>query len=214
MKRDLYALLGVKRDASNRELKKAYRDQARRAHPDGGGTTEEFVAVRSAYAVLSDAERRDRYDRTGDESSQDVMTEWSEAVRFILFALENVLQQLTVPVKNANVVGMLRDIILRELHNGIKPNYDKAVRRTEALTEFRARLDVLPGEHENRFLQVLDVHLRQAVQHEQAARGAVRAAERALEELSHYKSDHEIVTWFYGAGVAASGVSQNWVIGG
>jgi len=214
MKRDLYALLGVKRDASNRELKKAYRDQARRAHPDGGGTTEEFVAVRSAYAVLSDAERRDRYDRTGDESNQDVMTEWSEAVRFILFALENVLQQLTVPVKNANVVGMLRDIILRELHNGIKPNYDKAVRRTQALTEFRARLDVLPGEHENRFLQVLDVHPHQAVQHEQAARGAVRAAERALEELSHYKSDHEIVTWFYATGVATSGVSQNWVIGG
>ena len=73
--RDPYEVLGVARDASADEIKKAYRRLAREHHPDanhGGkaGVAEaEFKAVVAAYEVLSDPERRDRFDRYGHTGS-------------------------------------------------------------------------------------------------------------------------------------------------
>ncbi|HEX9889268.1 MAG TPA: J domain-containing protein [Nitriliruptorales bacterium] len=65
----LYELLGVSRDASADEIKKAYRRKAREVHPDAGGNEEQFKQVQHAYHVLGDAERRARYDRFGDDGS-------------------------------------------------------------------------------------------------------------------------------------------------
>lgn len=69
MKIDFYELLGVARDADAAELKRAYRELALRYHPDknpGSHEAEEkFKEVSTAYAVLSDPEKRARYDRLG-----------------------------------------------------------------------------------------------------------------------------------------------------
>jgi molecular chaperone DnaJ len=66
---DLYELLGVARDASAEDIKRAYRRQAREHHPDAGGDEEAFKQVTHAYQVLSDPERRLRYDRFGDDGT-------------------------------------------------------------------------------------------------------------------------------------------------
>lgn len=64
---DFYALLGVGTDASQEEIKRAYRRKARSLHPDAGGDEEAFKEVTRAFEVLSDPERRRRYDRYGEE---------------------------------------------------------------------------------------------------------------------------------------------------
>jgi molecular chaperone DnaJ len=66
---ELYEVLGLRPDAAAEEIKRAYRRKAREHHPDAGGDAERFKEVTRAYEVLSDPERRSRYDRFGDDGT-------------------------------------------------------------------------------------------------------------------------------------------------
>jgi molecular chaperone DnaJ len=73
--RDYYQVLGVSRGASAQEIKRAYRKQARKFHPDvnpGDKTAEgKFKELTEAYETLSDPERRRRYDQFGPDAFRD-----------------------------------------------------------------------------------------------------------------------------------------------
>lgn len=60
-----YDTLGVKKDASVDDIKKAFRRLARKHHPDAGGDEEKFKEINEAYEVLSDPEKRTQYDQYG-----------------------------------------------------------------------------------------------------------------------------------------------------
>jgi molecular chaperone DnaJ len=70
--KDYYEILGVKKTATEAELKKAYRELAKKYHPDKNKGNKEaenrFKEISEAYAVLSDKEKRAQYDRLGREA--------------------------------------------------------------------------------------------------------------------------------------------------
>lgn len=72
--RDYYEILGVKKDASQEQIKKAYRKLARKYHPDVNpddpNAEEKFKDINEAYQVLSDEEKRSKYDRFGSQWKQ------------------------------------------------------------------------------------------------------------------------------------------------
>mmetsp|Transcript_16341 Transcript_16341/g.27641 ORF Transcript_16341/g.27641 Transcript_16341/m.27641 type:complete len:365 (+) Transcript_16341:39-1133(+) len=62
-----YDLLGVKKDASENDIRKAYRKLALKHHPDKGGDPEKFKEITTAYETLCDKDKRELYDQYGEE---------------------------------------------------------------------------------------------------------------------------------------------------
>lgn len=85
-KRDYYTVLGVSRDATESEVKRAFRELARQHHPDvsPGSNGEVFRELNEAYAVLSDRESRARYDRWGHQDDASGLSAVVEAAQDIL----------------------------------------------------------------------------------------------------------------------------------
>ena len=67
---DYYKTLGVSRNATEDEIKKAYRKLARTHHPDAGGDEAKFKEINEAYEVLSDKKKRQLYDQYGTADAQ------------------------------------------------------------------------------------------------------------------------------------------------
>lgn len=70
MAKDYYDILGVSRSATDKDIKQAYRKLARKHHPDvnpgNKGSEQKFKEINRAYEVLSDPEKRKKYDRFGE----------------------------------------------------------------------------------------------------------------------------------------------------
>ena len=73
MGKDYYSILGISKNASDDEIKKAYRKLALKFHPDKNKSPEaeeKFKLIAEAYEVLSDKKKRDIYDQFGEEGLQ------------------------------------------------------------------------------------------------------------------------------------------------
>lgn len=84
---ELYSDLGVTKDASHDEIKKAYKSKANKYHPDKpGGNAEKFHAVALAYSVLSDQTRRSEYDKTGSTDKKQDPQYQAEQIIYMWFS--------------------------------------------------------------------------------------------------------------------------------
>ena len=110
---DLYAILGVERDASAAAIRKAYRKAAKRAHPDGGGSVERFRAVSRALEVLTDPARRKAYDETGNMDDKPVDNAESELMGLVSGLLDQVLKGLDeqgLPFENCDLIQRMKSV--------------------------------------------------------------------------------------------------------
>lgn len=108
---DLYDALGVKPDASQAEIKKAYRTKAKEAHPDQGGTREAFDRLLHAVNVLTDPDRRRHYDETGDDQGKVVIDfALAKALEFISLTLRGIIGKEKEP-ERIDIIGRLHENI-------------------------------------------------------------------------------------------------------
>jgi len=91
MTANLYSILGVDKAADQAAIRKAYRSRSKRAHPDGGGSIESFELVKLAHDCLSDAERRRRYDETGQVDPTSADNEVAQIMNIAIGAVNNVM---------------------------------------------------------------------------------------------------------------------------
>ena len=70
-----YEILGISSDASDLEIKKAYKDCSKKLHPDAGGSAEEFANLKKAFDILTDPAKRNLYDEFGVDAPLDIENE-------------------------------------------------------------------------------------------------------------------------------------------
>jgi len=89
--KDLYEILGVKKKARSITIKKAYRELAKKHHPDknGGEHSPEFIEIVKAYKVLSDPVKRKRYDKTGEIEEVNVNAVTVNAIAEMFYGVLN-----------------------------------------------------------------------------------------------------------------------------
>lgn len=103
---DYYGVLGVNEQASKREVDRAYRSQARKRHPDGGGSDEEMKSLNEARAILSDPETRAAYDAERRPARESHRLAHPSSREFDPYAASRA-GTLKIPVANAELAGVL-----------------------------------------------------------------------------------------------------------
>ena len=131
---NLYDILGVRRDATDYEIKKAFINKSKVLHPDAGGGHEEFVELQNAYTILSDPQERAYYDQHGRTRNQKPRVE--ELAKMLLNAI--VTKVLRVGNHNTDIVYLATretDRRIVEIQKGIR-KYEK---ESEQLKKMRSR---------------------------------------------------------------------------
>ena len=96
---DPYKVLGLEKNATIDEINAAYKKAARWAHPDGGGSAEEFDEIRQAHLILLDPKKRRRFDRDGivDNNNPDNTTA-TALQRITMFFVRSVQATVNAPL--------------------------------------------------------------------------------------------------------------------
>src|SRR5438552_16506135 len=85
-----YQRLGINRDATSDEIKRAFRERAKQTHPDKGGSDDEFAPIAGAYDTLMDPQRRLLYDATGKDQHPPIE---KEVQQILLSLFDRVLDE-------------------------------------------------------------------------------------------------------------------------
>ncbi len=182
--RDYYEVLGVRKNATKSEMKKTYRQLARKFHPDVNpgdkGAEERFKEISEAYAVLSDPEQRKKYDTVGHaafgpgrdpsaveeergkKKKKGVIREYTEAILFALllalFLRAFVIQAFKIPSGSMKETLQIGDhILVNKLFYRTWTKYDLAemFEVVPILGDVIESLtDVLPFDYNFRFKKV------------------------------------------------------------
>src|SRR6202041_864612 len=109
-------------------IRKAYRNRSKKAHPDGGGSPEQFALVKLAVDTLSDDARRANYDKTGEAAPPEPDNEFSVILQFVSTALDKVIEK---EHQNGTIDYIMSKDVLSNMVREIQ-SFDR-----EALTKIR-----------------------------------------------------------------------------
>lgn len=186
-KRKLYRELAVEPDATPAEIDKAYRQRARAAHPDAGGTAEAFHTLSHAYAILSDPDRRKAYDETGYEGELAVDDIVGRAMERIHALVASVLES-DLPFEAVDLIAPIRDTLTKQKADigvGIR-KLERQAKRAEAMAaRFRKR------EGDNIIRKVLERRAADTREQAEKTRREETIFAKAIELLADYSFDFE-----------------------
>ena len=175
---DLYAELGVDRDAHPDTIHAAYRRRAKTVHPDGGGTPEAFERLQLAHSVLSDLERRRRYDETGSYDN----TPADNADADALSVIGQMLLQLLNGEQEPAQLDLRKELLvemkaaLQAVEKSVKSNSRMKARAERLLGRFKTKAGEPTPVETMLNMQVARCDQAKA-KHEQATRAFTRAIE-------------------------------------
>jgi DnaJ-class molecular chaperone len=123
VKKSLYDTLGVDKNSSPEDIKKAYREKSKSAHPDRGGSNEEQANLNKAYTLLIDVEKRARYDQTGNDNEIPFENKFNQFITQVFMQLSGEMD-----IDHENLI----DAIKSEMYKGVM-NLEANIENNEKL---------------------------------------------------------------------------------
>jgi len=200
---DLYKLLGIKKDASDTEIKKAYREKARECHPDfhkdDPEKTKLFMQVNQAFFILSNPETKKQYDETGFASE---ITDKKKAATSILLGLFFGVVETDVADKNVDIIKVMEVAIGKEIFDRAQ-NIKKLEKNSNKLKKVGDKVKRKDGNNRNNiFLNAINDQIRKANQVIADIRNSIELHELALKMLKDYDFEVEQIMVY---GIAKQG---------
>lgn len=176
-----YATIGVQQDATPEEIKKAYRERSKDLHPDANnGDDKGFAELAKAYEVLSDPERRKKYDETGDDSDKNDEAQVSSIIaNMTIIFLEN-----AEDVKTKSLTDFIKKATNEQL-KGANDAIKKAEKEIEKATHAKNRVKREKEGH-NLILSVLENKIQESTGAIIRHKAAIELFHKVLEEISAY----------------------------
>lgn len=146
---DLYAVLGVPRDADAATIRRAYLRRANEVHPDLGGSPEDLLVLRTALEILTDDQRRRQYDATGEVDATTPDPHREELLELLSIGLDQAMLRLSQQGKLPKLLDMARLTreAIREHRQrcaGERYEFEKAAERSR---EISGRFGVTSGDN-------------------------------------------------------------------
>lgn len=175
-----YEVLGVPRNATDKQIKLAYKRRAKKLHPDVGGDPEEFLKLQHSYLVLSDPKQRSKYDNDGtieDDIEQD------GAINLLVNIFNEVLNQ-NVPYYVDYVHTMKQLLRKKQTEQQVRiPELEGDIKRFEQIRDRLSR-----KKNGNPILdQVLNNKIENCKGGIKACQESIQNYERAITILADYK---------------------------
>jgi hypothetical protein len=128
----------VPRNADRAAIRRAYRDKARRTHPDSGGSPQEFEEVKAAYDTLIDEVRRRRYDETGEVPGAQADRHRIQLMEMLSVGIDLAMHKLSRrarPPKHADMVWLTSDALRQRRQEwiGLHREIEKTAERSREL---------------------------------------------------------------------------------
>jgi hypothetical protein len=190
---DLYAVLDVPRDADRAAIRRAYRAKARRAHPDGGGSPQNFAQIKTAYDTLIDSVRRRRYDETGEVGEMPINNCRAQLMEMLFAGLDLALLKLSQRAKlpkHANLAWLISEALRhrRQEWIGQRGEFEKTAKQSR---ELLGRFSTASGD--NLMETVIERRVAICQTEIEALDKRIKVANEALEVLKDmtFRTDNE-----------------------
>ena len=185
-----YEVLGIDPSADAAVVKKAYRQKAKKHHPDAGGDPEAFQQVAIAYSVLIDQERRAHFDRTGEVDVKYAQNIMAGVIRGLAEMLEMVVTQTKGNMGRLDLIQTLRETARQSAQawqNKVR-DLDTEIRDFEIARKRTKRND----DEKNVFVEIFDAAIRERHTRRKEALHHLEVAKRCLDELMAYESEVDV----------------------
>ena len=209
---DHYKTLGIERDATSEQIRKAYRKLAQTMHPDKNGGVDEFQRLQEAYAILGDPDKRRAYDAgetvTGQHQQTDDEVARSRLAQLISSTIENASDHLDMIAQMRSGLGRGSGEVTRKIA-AIQKQIEKLEKNYHRIK--------YSGDNVNLFLGVVDEKIRASNEQVSQLQREVRLIVVMLKMLDDYACEVEegngLVTSYHLGGLGGAGTSGGYTLG-
>lgn len=183
---NLYIILGVSKESTFEEIKKAYRELSKMYHPDVGGDEAKFIEINFAYKILSNSSKRKQYDTDGYIEPDESMFR-QQVVNKIAVIIDIWVKQVVEKGNNISIIRFFNAQI-KNARTDMEGKLDQVKRSLRFMKTSSEQL-VYKGDSDSLMHQIIQSKIASAKSIKRQLKDELRLVEGVTEELQKYIMD-------------------------